>query len=122
MPQSVNDRRKEILESADGHLFTAIDRLFAIWADIVRQHPELGYNLANLMCQVEGCRFSLQQFYHLCWGGRPGWMLGMSEITHRLRQQRAEWAQEVHGWQEFGNFSEGSEIKQSDGHKAQGGQ
>lgn len=111
MPQTVNQRRKEILESADRHLFVAIDRLFSIWADIARMHPELAHHLVILMTNVEQSRFLLQQFYHLCWGGRPGWMLGMTEITHRLRQQRAEWATEVQSCQEFGSDLGGLEPK-----------
>jgi len=102
MPQTVNQRRKEIMESADHHLFVAIDRLFTVWADIARMHPELGHHLAILMCQVEQSRFLLEQFYHLAWGGRPGWMLQMTEITHRLRQQRAQWAKELQEWQGYG--------------------
>jgi len=101
MPQTVTQRRKEILESCDKHLFVAIDRLYHIWADICRQHPELGYHLVVMMTQIEQSRFLLQQFYHLCWGGHPRWMMGMTEITHSLRQQRAEWAREVQECQEF---------------------
>jgi len=111
MTQTVNQRRKEIFESCDGHLFTAIDRLFSIWADIARMHPGLAQHLVILMTGIEQQRFMLQQWYHLCWGGRPGWMLGMTEITHRLRQQRAEWATEVQQCQEFGNNLEGLEPK-----------
>jgi len=95
MPKSTNDERKDLLESADYHLYTAIDRFFVLWADIFDQHPELASQLTDLMCQVERCRFHVQQWYHLCWGGRPGWMLSMSEITHKLREQRAHWAREI---------------------------
>lgn len=102
MAQTKNKRRKEIFESCDGHLFTAIDRLFAIWTDIARTHPGLAQHLVILMTGIERERFQLQQFYHLCWGGRPGWMLGMTEITHRLRQQRSEWALEVQQCQAYG--------------------
>ena len=111
MTQTVNQRRKEIMESCDNHLFTAIDRLFGIWADIAKMHPELAHHLVLMMVGIEQSRFMLQQFYHLCWGGRPGWMLGMTEITHRLRQQRAEWATEIQKCQGFGKLSEDSEPK-----------
>lgn len=111
MAGEVNHRRKEILESCDKHLFVAIDRLFTIWADICRMHPELGHHLVIMMTGIEQQRFMLQQWYHLCWGGRPGWMLGMSEIVHRLRQQRAEWATEVQQCRAFGSALEDTEPK-----------
>lgn len=102
MPQTVNQRRKEILESCDHHLFVAIDRAWTLWTDICRQHPELGHELIHLMVEIERSRFVVEQFYHLCWGGRPGWLMQMTEITHRMRQQRAEWAREIAAWQEYG--------------------
>jgi len=111
MGQSVNHRRKEIMESCDKHLFVAIDRLFTIWSDIARTHPGLAQHLVIMMTGIEQQRFMLQQWYHLCWGGRPGWMLGMSEIVHRLRQQRAEWATEMQKCQGFGDVSVDSEPK-----------
>lgn len=100
--QSVNHRRKEILESCDNHLHTAIDRAWALWVDIAQQHPFLAHYLVDLMVEIERSRFLLEQFYHLAWGGRPGWMLQMTEITHQLRRQRAQWAREMSECREFG--------------------
>ncbi len=111
MPQTVNQRRKEILESADFHLQTAIDRLYAIWVDICRQHPELGHHLVLLMTGIEQQRFSVQQWFHLAWGGNPRWIETLPTIVHHLRQQRAEWAREVQKCQGFSSASEGLEPK-----------
>lgn len=110
MPQTKNQRRKEIVESCDRHLFTAIDRCFTLWGSICQQHPELGHHLVVLMTQIEQSRFTLQQFYHLCWGGNPSWMMGMTEITHRLRQQRAEWARELQACQGYSALWEVGDV------------
>jgi hypothetical protein len=111
MPKSTNDERKDLLESADYHLYTAIDRFFALWSDIFDQHPELATHLTDLMCDIERSRFRIQQFYHLCWGGRPGWMLSMSEITHKLRKQRADWAREIMECSESANLEKAGKVK-----------
>ena len=102
------------MESCDFHLFKAIDRAWTIWVDIARSHPELAHYLVDLMVEVERSRFVLEQFYHMCWGGRPGWMLQMTEITHKLRKQRAQWAQELNTCPDFGNASAALEQESYD--------
>lgn len=94
MPQSVNDRRKEQVKSADHHLFTAIDRLFPLWQDLYQQHPNISYDVSRLMTDIEAVRFRVRQFYKLLWGGNPLWMLQTTEVSDRLREQRVEWAYE----------------------------
>lgn len=111
MPQTVNQRRKEILESCDMHLHTAIDRLYVLWVDICKQHPELAHHLELMMTSIETDRFRLQQFFHLAWGGNPRWIESLPAIVHSIRQQRAEWAREVLECQGFSSASEGLEPK-----------
>lgn len=94
MPQSVNDRRKEQVQSADFHLFTAIDRLYPLWSALYQQHPNISYDVSRIMLEIETIRWRVKQFYRLLWGGNPAWMLQSTEVSERILEQRREWAYE----------------------------